>query len=69
MNAEISFFGVYLPSRLVCAPIAYALLSLIKLMVGAVGLQRFIWHRNLFNAAVFVCLLGITLSILSERLP
>jgi hypothetical protein len=69
MNAEISFFGVYLPSLLVCAPIAYALLSIIKLMISALGLQRFIWHRNLFNAAVFVCLLGVTLSIFSERLP
>jgi hypothetical protein len=69
MNAEISFFGVYLPSLLVCAPIAYALLSLIKLMIGALGLQRFIWHRSLFNAAIFICLLGVTLSIISERLP
>ncbi|HEY8161104.1 MAG: DUF1656 domain-containing protein [Methylocystis sp.] len=66
MNAEISFFGLYAPALLVCAPLAYILASIVKAALSALGLYRFLWHRGLFNLAVFVCLLGALLHFLSE---
>lgn len=65
MNAEISVFGLYLPSLLVCAPLAYALTVFVRVALGVLGLYRFLWHRSLFNVAIFVCLLGVILHFLS----
>jgi hypothetical protein len=62
---EISFFGLYAPALLVCAPIAYALASAVRLSLGFAGLYRFVWSRGLFNTAVFVCLLAVTLHYFS----
>ncbi|QGM98139.1 DUF1656 domain-containing protein [Methylocystis parvus] len=66
MNPEISFFGLYAPSLLVCAPIAYILASLVRRMLGALGIYRYLWHQSLAALAIFVCLLGALLHILSE---
>lgn len=66
MNAEVSFFGLYAPGLLVCAPLAYMLASLLRLALSALGIYRFLWHRGLFNVAVFVCLLGVLLHFLSR---
>jgi hypothetical protein len=63
---EISFFGLYAPALLICAPIAYALAAGLRMTLGALGLYRFVWSRGLFNAAVFVCLLAVTLHVFSE---
>ncbi len=64
MNPEISLFGVFAPSLLVCALIAAILVAALALILRALGLYRFIWHRSLFNAAAFICLLGATLQFL-----
>lgn len=69
MNAEISLFGVYVPSLLLCAALAAMAATLLALTLRALGLYRFIWRGNLFNAAALVCLLGVTLQFLSERSP
>ena len=66
MNAEISIFGVFAPSLLLCAPIAYLLAGWIKRTLGAVGFYRLVWHRPLFNFAMFVCLLGAIEILLSK---
>ena len=58
MNPEVSVFGVFLPSILVCALIAYLTTSLIARGLKAAGFYRFVWHPSLFNLSLFVCLLG-----------
>jgi hypothetical protein len=68
MNAEISIFGVFVPSLLLCAPLAYLLTALMKQMLGALQFYRFVWHQSLFNFAMFVCLLGGSL-ILASKVP
>ncbi len=69
MNAEISLFGVYVPSLLLCAPFAALAVTALGLMLRTFGLDRVIWHRSLFNAAAFVCLLGVAMQLLSEGSP
>ncbi len=66
MNAEISFFGVFTPSLLLCAVVAYLVSAGIKEALAAIGFYRFVWHRSLFNFAMFICLLGVAELLLSE---
>jgi hypothetical protein len=65
MNPEISLFGVFLPSILVCALIAYPIATLIARGLAAAGFYRFVWHPALFNLSLFVCLLGGLVFLLS----
>jgi hypothetical protein len=65
VNAEVSFFGLYAPGLLVCAPLAYILSSLVRRMLSALGIYGFLWHRSLADLAIFVCLLGALLHFLS----
>jgi len=69
MNAEVSIFGVFAPSLLLCAPVAYLLAVGIKQMLATVGFYDLVWHRSLFNFAMFVCLLGAIEILLSKVLP
>ncbi len=69
MNAEISIFGVFTPSLLLCAIVTYLISATISRMLGAVGFYRLVWHRPLFNFAMFVCLLGAIEVLLSKVSP
>lgn len=68
MNPETSIFGVFTPSLLLCALIAYALTGLLKQALGLLGVYRFVWRPELFNFFAFLCLLGASLHILSRVL-
>jgi multidrug resistance efflux pump len=52
MNPEISFFGMFLPSILALALIAYLTTSLIARGLRAAGFYRFVWHPALFNLSL-----------------
>ncbi len=69
MNPEISLFGVYVPSLLFCAALAAVAATALAATLRVLGLHRFIWHRSLFNAAAFVCLLGAAMQLFSGRFP
>jgi protein AaeX len=58
MIGEISIAGVFVPSLLIWAVIAVALNAGLRRLLGAVGFYRFVWHRALFDAALFVILLA-----------
>ena len=66
MNAEISIFGVYVPSILVCAVVAYMGTAVLARCLRYAGVYRFVWHQSLFNLAVFVCLLGLSVLLLTK---
>ncbi|WP_442756155.1 DUF1656 domain-containing protein [Methylocystis sp. JAN1] len=66
MNAEVSFFGLYAPSILICAPLAYILASLLRMTLSALGIYGLLWHRGLASLAIFICLLGAVLHFLSR---
>ncbi|MFG1365985.1 DUF1656 domain-containing protein [Xanthobacter versatilis] len=58
MPAEIDIFGVYVPSFLLLALAAMAVTRLLSRLFSQVGLSRLIWHRALFDLAVFVLVTG-----------
>jgi hypothetical protein len=54
---EIDIFGVLVPSLL-----------LVRAGLERTGIYRAVWHRALFDLAVFVCLLGGLVYLSSEFL-
>ena len=68
MRHEIDIYGVLVPSLLLWLVVAYALSSLLRRLMQRFDLYRLVWHRALFNFAMFVCLLGVVVYV-SELLP
>jgi Protein of unknown function (DUF1656) len=67
MIGEIDIFGIFVPAVLVLMLIAYVLSLAVRMVFGRIGLYRFVWHRSVFDLAVYVMLLGIVV-IVSHRL-
>jgi hypothetical protein len=59
MISEFDIYGVYVPAFAVFAAFALALHLPIKRLMDAHGVYRFVWHRALFDLAVYVILLGV----------
>ena len=58
MIGEISIGGVFIPSLLIWGVIAFVLNVALRRLLYAVGFYRLVWHRPLFDAALFVLLLA-----------
>ena len=58
MKYELDLFGVMVPSLMLWAILAYGLTLIVRKLLGYAGLYRLIWHRALFDFALYVCLLG-----------
>ncbi|WFU44497.1 DUF1656 domain-containing protein [Bradyrhizobium sp. CB82] len=68
MRYEIDIYGVLVPALLLWLIVAFALSALLRRLMQRIGLYRLVWHRALFNFALFVCILGGVV-YLSEFLP
>lgn len=58
MSGEINVFGVFVPALLVYAIVAFGCKEIVCRGLLALGAYRFVWHRPLFDTALFVLLLG-----------
>jgi uncharacterized protein DUF1656 len=58
MRYEIDIYGVLVPALLLWLVAAYALSAVLRRLMQRFGLYRLVWHRALFDFALFVCLLG-----------
>lgn len=58
MIEEIDLFGVFLPSLFVWMVVAFAATMLLRRLLSSAGAYRFIWHRPLFDLALYVVTLG-----------
>ena len=68
MRFELDIYGVLVPALLVWLIVTYALSVIVSRIMQRFGLYRLVWHRALFNFALYVCLLGVVV-YLSEFLP
>ena len=66
---EFDIYGVYVPAFAVCAAIAFVLQLTIKRLLDACGVYRFVWHRALFDLAIYVILLGAVTAAAATILP
>ena len=70
MIGEFDIYGVYFPSFAVFASIAFLLqVFVVNRFLNAVGFYRWVWHRALFDLAVFVILLGAVTAAGVSLLP
>ena len=60
MIGELDIGGVFVPSLLVAAMIAFCLSTVVRLGLRRLQLYRFVWHAGLFDVALFVVLLWVT---------
>lgn len=58
MIAELDILGVFVPALLAWVLLALLLAGLLRRAFDRLGLYRHVWHPPLFNAALFVLLLG-----------
>jgi protein AaeX len=66
---ELDIYGVYIPIFVVVAGVAFLLQILLKRVLDACGLYRFLWHRALFDLAMYVILLGLVTAAAASILP
>ena len=69
MIGEFDIYGVYFPAFAVFAAIAFVLQVVIKRFLDAYGVYRFVWHRPLFDLAMYVVLLGVVTAAAAIILP
>jgi protein AaeX len=58
MIGEISIGGVYVPSLLIWGLVALALNLVLRRLLAAIGFYRLVWHRALFDLALFIIVLA-----------
>ena len=59
MIGEVDIYGVLFPPLVIWIGIALALSTVIRRIISALGLYRFIWHRPLFDLCLLVMLTGL----------
>ncbi len=58
MMGEVNLYGVFVPTLLPLGLAAYLALALLRRGLLRVGAYRLVWHRALFDACLYVILLG-----------
>ena len=70
MIGEFDIYGVYFPAFAVFAAIALLLqIFVINRILRAGGFYRWVWHRALFDLAIYVILLGVVTAAGAILLP
>ena len=69
MIGEFDIYGVYLPAFAIFAAIALLLQLVINRFLNALGFYRWVWHRALFDLAIYVILLGVVTAAAASILP
>lgn len=59
MTGQIDLYGVFIPSLAALALAAYIVFRALVSVLGKVGFYRMVWHRALFDVALYLTLLGV----------
>jgi hypothetical protein len=68
MRPEIDIYGVFIPTLGAIAFVSFLLNGLLRRLLAATGFYRMVWHRPLFDTALYVCILGV-LALSLNRIP
>jgi hypothetical protein len=68
MRGELDLHGVFVPALLAFAFAAWLVTIVLRRLLAATGFYRLVWHRPLFDTALFVLVLGGLVALLS-RMP
>ena len=58
MPAEFDLYGIYVPVLLVLAFAALVVSLVLRRLLAWTGFYSLVWHRALFDLAIYVVLLG-----------
>ncbi|MGG7518228.1 DUF1656 domain-containing protein [Allorhizobium undicola] len=58
MQIDFDFFGLLVPRLLLLMLLALVLNMILRRILGWIGFYRMVWHRGLFDIALYVILLG-----------
>jgi len=67
MIREMAFYGLLLPPILAWGIAALVVTMLASRVLGRIGFYRLVWHRSLFDVAVFVIVLGAIAALIGIR--
>ncbi|MCO6417324.1 DUF1656 domain-containing protein [Siccirubricoccus sp. KC 17139] len=68
MPLELDIYGIYMPGLFGLMLAAYALLRAVQRVAERAGLYALVWHRPLFDLALYVLILGAVSSFASKVL-
>ncbi len=66
MIGEFDIYGVLVPALLVWLAVAYIVYAAVRYALNATGAYRFIWHRPLFDVALYVVVLGAVVLVAAQ---
>ena len=58
MIGDLDISGIFLPTFLVLMGIAYLIFLVVHALLSRAHFYRLVWHRALFNVALYAVLLG-----------
>ncbi|MFF2324047.1 DUF1656 domain-containing protein [Agrobacterium sp. NPDC058088] len=58
MRGQLDLYGVFLPSSAALLLFAYVGLRVLTTLLGRTGFYQAVWHRSLFNLALYITLFG-----------
>lgn len=65
MQPELDIYGIYIQTLGVLALGAYFANTIMQRLLARVRFYRLVWHRPLFDAAMYFCILGVAAVILN----
>ena len=68
MTGELNLYGVFVPALFLWMLVALAILFVLRRAFVRAGAYALIWHRPLFDLALYVIILGVVV-YLGNRLP
>jgi hypothetical protein len=68
MSPELDIYGVFIPTLGAIAVASLLLNSILRRVLSRAGFYRLVWHRPLFDMAMYVCLFGF-LTLFINRIP
>jgi hypothetical protein len=68
MTAELNLYGVFVPALFLWMLVALGILLVVRRALAQNGGYALIWHRPLFDLALYVIILGVVV-YLSRWLP
>jgi hypothetical protein len=69
MIGEFDIYGVYFPLFIVAVVIAFIFHLAVRRLFDSLGVYRFVWHRPLFDMAIYVILLGVVTAVGARVFP
>lgn len=68
MIGDVDIGGVFVPTLMALMILTYGVHMLLRSVLARVGFYRLVWHRALFDLAIYILLLGGIVSVFIHTL-